>query len=61
MEMASIESIEGKTSGRGEDLFLLSLLITCLKVSRYPNSMMSYILRIDSPEMAPQTAATSTS
>lgn len=42
--MGSMASMEGKTRGRGEDLFLLSLLMTCLKVSRYPPSQDRYIL-----------------
>lgn len=45
--MGSIVSIEANTKGRGDDLFLLSLLTTCLKVSRYPAYSDDYILRID--------------
>ena len=35
-DIDSIESTLGNTKGKGEDLFLLSLLMTCLKVYRYP-------------------------
>lgn len=34
--MASIESTFGNTRGSGDDLFLLNLLMTCLKVYKYP-------------------------
>lgn len=36
LEMAYMAYTFGKNKGKGDDLFLLSLLITCLKVSRYP-------------------------
>ena len=36
LEMGSMLSIDPKNSGKGDDLFLLNLLTTCLKVSKYP-------------------------
>ena len=38
LEMGSMLSIEPKNRGKGDDLFLLNLLTTCLNVSKYPAS-----------------------
>jgi hypothetical protein len=46
-DIGYMASTFGKKKGRGDDLFLLSLFITCLKVSRYPKLSFCYILHIN--------------